>query len=559
MNPIPAFRARLQQINAEIAHSPIPNLAGDMAKTTQRLRTEYGDIARGEGDQQSIATAVMAYLNTQQLSTYRDIKRVCFGISSQYGIPLTRVLEHEVLFPKLLNEVERLHSAPRPFRRCFQGLLKAYLRYPGQQTTHATGHKNWLVLREFLAKHCDALTQQQPALEWTLALSEHRNLLADNPCHAYGLVMLTGDQSVVEMLKTRLGIDDDTWVMEELVLAHVHAATKLQDVEFKVQLLPLVQLLERHSGLITRGLALLLRRYQACLEHPDHFALREAALQEWKSPWLEAHKPLWYAQIGEAATNMIQLWLTKQHIKDFFELLQADGQADRQRMRFWLQYAEAIDDFWLALGTHSFTNRQADYQRIRTQMEGRCMRLQGSNHGRENAFLMKIGNYIFIEFGKQGNACHIFKADNKPFITGQASVSGTTSGLKNINHSGHFKKLTHHDNWQDEFSDVLRDYAYATPSNDKPKVALAHYTSNATRHSVPTAATTSQSIATQQAPTIDVAHILEICKERGLTVQDHRSHGGALWIRIVETHDEARILKSLGFRYKEGKGWWLTN
>ena len=34
MNPIPAFRARLQQINAEIAHSPIPNLAEDMAKTT---------------------------------------------------------------------------------------------------------------------------------------------------------------------------------------------------------------------------------------------------------------------------------------------------------------------------------------------------------------------------------------------------------------------------------------------------------------------------------------------------------------------------------------------
>jgi hypothetical protein len=82
MNPIPAFRARLLQINTEVLHSPIPSLAEEMARTTQRLRAEYGDISRGAGDQQGIAAAVIDYLQNHQLQTYRDIKYVCFGISS---------------------------------------------------------------------------------------------------------------------------------------------------------------------------------------------------------------------------------------------------------------------------------------------------------------------------------------------------------------------------------------------------------------------------------------------------------------------------------------------
>ena len=557
-----SFRNRLQQINTEVLRSPIPNLSEEMAQTTQRLRTEYGDISKGASDQKGIAAAVIAYLKTHQLPTYRDIKYVCFGASSQYGTPLTSVIEHKTLFPKLLKEVAQLQPEPRKFRRCYQGLLKSYLRYPGQDE-RVRGHKNWLALREFLAQHCKALKQQKPVLEWTQALYDHRNLLADKPCQPYAKAMLAGDSSVVEELKTRLGIDDDTWVMNELVLAQVQGATALNDSAFFTQVTPLVQLLEQHSGLITKGLALLLRRYQVCLDHIEHPILREAALKQWKSPWLDANKPLWYAQIGEAATNMVRLWLTKQHIKDFFGLLQADGQADSQRMAFWLQYAEAIDDFWLALGAHSFTNRKADYQRIRTQMEGRCMRLVNSNQNYDNAFLMQIGNYIFIEFGKQGHACHIFRADNKPFTTGQASVSGTTTGLKNTKHPGHFTKLTHHHGWQSDFAYSLRAYANAMPAENKPKAVpfRALDTSKITAsHQAATIVTSSNhpvSTQTQQKAIVDIKQLQAFCAAHNLHIDDGRVHGGALYVRTTKNDIViADALESLGFNYKEGKGWW---
>ena len=427
---ISRFRNQLTQINTEVLSVPIPNLSDQMAEITQQLRAQFGDISRGMNDQQGIAIAVINFLETQKLETYRSIKYVCFGISTPYGGSTSAlVIEDNLLFPFLLEEVVRLEDEPRKFRRCYQGLLKGYLRYSGNDEKKL-GHKNWLALRGFLDRYLLSLKKQKPLIEWVQSLYKHRNLLTQTPCKPYAKALLEGNTSIVDELRNKLGIDDDTWVMNELVLAHITAATELNDTEYISQVTPLVELLKKHSGLITDGLILILKRYVSCKEHTEHHILCDTLIYEWKSPWLEAHKSLWHGLVGVQATQMVRLWLTKQHIKDFFELLQSGGQADKQRMEFWLGYAEAIDDFWLALGTNSFYNQGVDFKRIRMQMEGHCMRLSDSNQNNDNAFLMKIGGFVYIEFGKPGNACHIFSADNLPFTVGQSTVSGTGSGLK---------------------------------------------------------------------------------------------------------------------------------
>ena len=256
-----------------------------MALSTQALQREFGDIATAPADQHSIESAVQAYLNTRQFSTFRDIKYICFGVSSPYGAESTRLIEHEVLFTPLLKKVEHFQVEPRKFRRCYQGLLKSYFNYHGHDTELATGRKNWLLLRDFLAQHCQALAKQKPVMDWAKAIYQHKNLLADAPCKPYAKALLAGDLTVVDELKNRLGVDDDTWVMDELVLAHVQASTALKDAEFVQQISPLIQLLEKHTLLITKGLAFLLRRYEACIDRPEHHSLRDTALREWKSPW----------------------------------------------------------------------------------------------------------------------------------------------------------------------------------------------------------------------------------------------------------------------------------
>ena len=61
MNPIADFRNRLYQINTEVLLTPFPALSEEMARTTQHLKSEYGDISRGAGYQQGIAAAVIGY------------------------------------------------------------------------------------------------------------------------------------------------------------------------------------------------------------------------------------------------------------------------------------------------------------------------------------------------------------------------------------------------------------------------------------------------------------------------------------------------------------------
>lgn len=569
MDAISIFRQRLLQTNNAAFQTPLPDLSEEMAQTTRKLRAELGDITRGVGNEHGIAIAVIAYQKTGELLGFREIKYICFGISSEYGMPRSRVIEQEGLFSKLLAHVEALAEEPRKFRRCYQGLLKGYLRYPGLQTANPVGRKNWLALRDFLARHCPSLKRHKPLVEWAQALYEHRNLLADNPCQPYGKALLAGDASAVEELKNRLGIDDDTWVMKELILAQVYAAAALKpDEEFVPHVTRLVQLLENHPLLVTKGLSALIQRYAQCQERPEHPLLREVALREWKSPWLEANKALWHAHIGEQATEMMSLWLKKRSIQDFFELLQADGQADRQRMEFWLKYAEAMDEIWLALGQHSLYNNQRDYIRIRRQMEGRCMALEGGNYNQDNAFLVKIGGYVFIEFGKQNNACHVFHAHNLPFKLGQRSVLGTQQGLKNTDHPGHRAKLMHRERWQWEFGQFLRVYAGAMPGEVKTtvaKVASSAATSpNGSGHTskieIPVAKPQATPVSSSDQETLDMAKLRAFCATHGMQIEDHRPKGGALWVRAPR-HDEiiSIALSRVGFNYKEGKGWWLAS
>lgn len=561
MNPIHSFRERLREINHETFQTPFPDLSHEMALSTQALQREFGGIAQVPAHEHSIESAVLVYLNTQQLNTFRDIKYICFGVSSPYGEKSTRLIEHETLFKNVLKTVEQLQTEPRKFRRCYQGLLKSYFNYHGHDTQLATGRRNWLILRDFLAQHCQALAKQKPVMDWTQALFQHKNLLEDAPCKPYAKALLAGDLTIVDELKNRLGVDDDTWVMDELIMARVQASTALKDADFLQQVSPLIQLLEKHTLLITKGLALLLRRYEKCPDRPEHHSLCDTALREWKSPWLEANKPMWHAQIGETATNMVKLWLTKQHIKDFFELLQADRQADTQRMEFWLQYAEAIEDFWLALGSFSFNNQQADYKRIRKQMEGHCMRLEGSNQNYDNAFLMKIGNFVFIEFGKPNNACHVFSSNNLPFIAGQTSVSGTQSGLKNTRHPGWQGKLSHFDGWQQEFAKTLLKYANATPIKNQSHqrtFSASTRTSPSSSESQNGKLTEESSRSNYQLKPIDIDRLREFCAIHNLHVDDHRKHGGAVWVRTSDKQPTiADALRNAGFQYQQTKrAWW---
>lgn len=527
-----------------------------MAKTTQQLRQWVGGAGSAVKDESGIAIAVAAYLKVGTIPSYRDAKYLCFGVITPHAQSWKRIIEDEGLFKRLLSHVEGYTDQPKKFRRCYQGLFRGYLRYPGHRCDHQVGQRCWRLLRAFLQEYARLVTEIKPEVDWTATLGQHQNLLQDDPCAPYGAKLLHGDHSVLEELREKLGIDDDTWVMSELVLSQVAAATEIHnDDHFKSHISKLVTLLETHPLLVNPGIAALLRRYAECDERSENVVLREIVLRKWKSPWLDANKALWHAYIGEEATDMVGLWLKQRSIRDFFELLQADGSADSDRMEFWLPFAEVIDEVWLALGHHSQINNSPDYRRIRQEMDGRWMKLEGPNHNADNAFLMKIGDHLVIEFARQNNACHVFDANHMPFELGQRSVLGTQEGLKNTYHPGHRRKLMHKLGWQDDFASFLRWNLGVTPAEKSPtRPKRSTVSSCATRPTFNLGSTASRSFDQE------FELLKKICGAHGVSIVDNRGTTGEVFVKAgTRNMILTTALRVKGFTYvNDTIGWKKT-
>lgn len=563
MDFVNKFRARLSSINKNAFVHALPSHGEEMAKTTQQLRHWIGGASSAVKDERGIAIAVAAYLKSGAIANYRDAKFLCFGVITPHAQSQRRIIEDERLFRGLLSHVKGYTDQPKKFRRCYQGLFRGYLRYPGHQCDHPIGQHCWRLLRDFLMDYARMVTESKPEVDWTATLGQHLNLLKENPCAPYGAKLLHGDHSVLEELREKLNIDDDTWVMSELVLSQVAAATALvNDDQFKEHISKLVTLLETHPLLVASGISALLKRYAECEDRSEHFMLREIALRKWKSPWLDANKALWHAYIGKDATDMVGLWLKQRSIRDFFELLQADGSADSDRMEFWLPYAEVIDEVWLALGHHSQSNHHPDYRRIRLEMDGRWMRLDGPNHNADNAFLMKIGGHLVIEFARQNNACHVFDANYMPFSLGQRSVLGTQEGLKNKFHPGHRRTLRHGEGWQYEFANYLKWNLGVTPaekiaSRPKRQTVAANPIGMPAFTSVYSTSNPSESV---HKPTYNQEFELlkKICAVHGARIVDNRVTSGEVLVKGdgIKNMLFARALNAQGFSYvNETIGW----
>lgn len=526
-----------------------------MAKTSHQLRQWIGGPGVTERDERGIAISVAAYLRTGQIPTFRDAKYLCFGIATPHAHSQKRIIEDEHLFTGVLSHVKGYTSQPKKFRRCYQGLFRGYLNYPGQRCGHEVGRRCWHLLRSFLKDYATLVYESQPAVDWTVALGQHLNLLQDNPCAPYGAKLLEGDLSVLDELRTKLNIDDETWIMSELVLSQIAAATAIRDDQrFKSHIAQLLTLLEPHPLLVAPGVAALLRRYAECNDRSEHAALREVSLRKWKSPWLEANKALWHEHIGEDATDMVSLWLKQRSIRDFFELLQADGSADKDRLDFWLPYAEAIDEVWLALGSNSQHNNTPDYRRIRQEMDGRWMRLDSSNHNADNAFLMKINGHLVIEFARQNNACHVFDVNFMPFKLGQKSVQGTKADLKNSDHPGHRRALRHMHGWQSDFASYLKWNLGVTPVSTtpiRPKKVIRErpfVKDELPPFPVPPVAAPKD---------VELELLKRICQVHDVKLVDSRRATGEVWVTADQRNATlAQVLTTKGFTFVNASiGW----
>ncbi len=518
-------------------------------KALQKINQELNGVTPAPTST-SIAQVVEAYRRSQRVTGFRELKYVCHGAAMQMQDGWC-VLCNEKLRDELLADVERLDKCSHRLK-CFEALLMSYFSFPryDEQTSKAA-HAGWQILRDWLVRQKtqfqhDGANKKIRLPGWFTTLTQHENLLTNKPCNRYGEDMLRGDNSSIEEARQGLGIPRESWVMQEAILSQMRAAEALGEEPFKSRLDPLLRLAQGQTEvkvsdlLKRRAMALLISRYARCANKPEQPVLRDAAVSIIGNPWLK--RTAWDAWVKNAndqpddeARELVNGWLTRQLITDFFELLSADRKADQRRLNYWLRFVPAIEGTpWLALGPDAMRNNSQPYRELRERAKGRLLRLENPGAASNNAFIMKMGEWLIVEFGMTGNACYLYPATPMPFSLGGVSIS--LNDLKNKNLGESLRHADGHNSWERNFDQSIC-----------PK--LGHHPSSANRQ------------ATQSRISHAVGHnfsyVEQYVKKFAIRSEDHRPMG-AFWVLTQKgiNPEVDKNLESWGFRYKDNRGWW---
>lgn len=536
--------------------------------------------------------AVRRFWTSRRIDNLRDARLVSFGIALPVGPNRLRVIEDSERFPSLLGGVDRYLHAPRQYRRCYQGLLAGYFAYdPEQPECPETGRKNWRTLRTYLGQHSRRVADPEHNPEWVKALHSHTTLLGEDPCIRYGPPLLSGDHKEVDELREVLNISESSWFMRKLFLAQVQAAVGKPDDDFLLLVPRVVDLLQDNQIIRDEGLALVLNRFAAITAPPLVVCLRDAAVTWWGNPWLQSNAMRW-GRITPEARALVSDWLKLEFIEAFFTLLAEERTGDSRRLKFWARYVHCIEDIHFALGSDARENDSPDFRTLRKKMAGLVVSLQDTVRT-NNAFIMRMGPLVIVEFSGYSNACYGYKsAGVLPFRLDMPVVlpKDARNSLKLTRRDlwlAHQDGVRGFETWEERFeSHLASDYGITPRDSDSRHRKSTRQPQASALPSPPVqrgpeAARGGSNTGNANAPAPrlaadeaeagwDIARWLTTDYSRkalshfahrfGLEIDDltRPPHGGNLWVRTDDSHLGVNaVLLRWGFAYKNArKGWW---
>jgi hypothetical protein len=534
--------------------------------------------------------AVRRFWTSKRVDNLKDARLVSFGVALPVGPQRLRVIEDRERLPALLDGVDQYLPAPKQYRRCYQGLLSGYFAYdPEANDSPKTGRENWETLRSYLSKRSRRVLDGERNPQWADSLQQHKTLLGEDPCMRYGAPLLAGEHAAVDELREVLNISDSSWFMRKLFLAQVRAAVGKSDAEFLRLLYRVLDLLQENQLIRDEGLALVLNRFAGLKPPPLAIPLRDAAVNWWGNPWLQSNAMRWGRVMPEARA-MVAEWLKLEFIEAFFTLLAEEHNGDNRRLEFWARYVNSIEDIHFALGTEARDNRSPDFQALRKKMVGLVVPLQ-DNVRTNNAFIMRMGSLVIVEFSGYSNACYGYNANKAlPFRFDMPVV--LPKDIKNsLKHSNRELWLAHQDGvrgfetWEERFeAELAKGYGIKPKSAKSQPIVMTRPIQ--APEPPPPATRTAPPSATQPAPSptappspsreADVAWgiaswkttnysrkaLSQFAERFGLQIEDLTPppHGGNLWVRTDDSHlGVNEVLLKWGFKYKNArKGWWWS-
>lgn len=404
--------------------------------------------------------AIRRYMKTGDVASFKALKYICYGISLAVDEQESCLADQPQSLRRLLAQVDEQRGEDRRFVRCYQALLRSYFAFTGAENESATQlqtQPSFLELRGFLSDRLEVVVRpiRGRVAGWAITLQEHRNLLGERPCQRYTDELAQGKTDQLAEVCRGLGIGRESWIWQEVILAYLRDVCQRDDRGFKQSLGQALDLSEGQTALTPSTatsrtvVAQVVKRYSEAVEKPELPRLRDASIHWIGNPWLR--RANWDAWVRhEPARQMVDGWLKSKLMEDFFTLLsdKTGGAVDRRRLTYWLRYVDVIEDMWFMLGSDAYHDRSPEFAQMRSRMKGRMKPMAGSAQRQNNAFVMRIGDHLIVEFGSKGNACYFYHAEQKAFDDSQGPVS--IYSLK----QGHNKE-SHSGAWESKFNQVM--------------------------------------------------------------------------------------------------------
>ncbi|MBH3051747.1 hypothetical protein I5M85_13290 [Serratia marcescens] len=364
---------------------------------------------------QEMRLAAMRRLRLAQELSEREWRMVFYGLAdndpSYPDQPI--LLEDDAFFPEVNNAIKKRLETKTLKRRDWAALCSSYFAYknPSPET-----NPHWCVLRGYIAQgYLVVKATIRREKSWMKTIDFYNDIFTPQAGDVISRQLLAGESNSLSSLEKIAQIPDSSWLWKRIFTVLLAQLDTLDDPQFldKISwLLGLAAQWVRFRDDIMS--AILTRYYHSIYRDQSHSALKQAALEYWDNPQLKSQQNKWHQYVSEPVAAMVLGWLAKQDLMHFFELLRGNGDVDQARLHYWLRFANQMGFTRIVMGPDAWQDRGSDFVKFREENKGRLSYLRGGR-SLDNAMIMQINDYLFVEFSGTGNAMYAYRIGHAPF------------------------------------------------------------------------------------------------------------------------------------------------
>lgn len=343
---------------------------------------------------------------------FKDLRDIGFALGTELrvegGTPWTAI-DDPIMFDEYVAAITTDRLTPRRSEQLAGALLHSYLTIDGPTAARENNERiagRWRELTQLVSR---LLSNARPDCRLRRELSAFPQLLDPaDPTRGW-----PDDED-----EAPLYVPESSWFWRELLVTRARQLATQPKREFQDRWQELLSRSLHHESIRSLVLGIIADRYVA-LDFPPSDVLRDAAIDRWGNPFDSRAQQVWREYTEQTTLERIRGWIAASMIRLFFEVLADDGSTDTRRPEFWVQYADYVTEFEVFLGRRSRATNDKRLRELRTRLGASFRQLDDASR---NAFALRIGNHVFVEFSQYGNAAYAYtiktwstlKAENHP-------------------------------------------------------------------------------------------------------------------------------------------------